>query len=437
MTETSQSQDKRKILRETAKGLGVLLLLVLMMMWLAGAFIDKVEPGAPAAKPQPGAWKTEKVRKRDFPLIIDQVGTVRAHTLAQVSSRIMAQVKEILVREGDVVVGSDAGGSVSGGKKTADKTISKAALQSSKGGAADSGSGTVLARLDDGEILARLRQAEAQIAAMEKAMEVGKSKLTAARAQVNSAQANRDNVLADFKRYQDLYRNQAATGQQLDHAKAQKDMAEAQLQAHEQEVRAAQGEIEGTEARKKQAEAAAAEARVLLGYTLIRAPFTGKVIKKTVDVGDMASPGQTLFIVEGESRPEIHANLSESLLPQLKVGEAMEVHVDALKRTFQGNLREIVPMSDPSTRTVLVKVSLPDDPGLVNGLFGRLRVPYGRYESLVVPMEAVREVGQLVLVEVVDSEGYAQRRFVTLGRRHEGVVEVLSGLKENEEVIVP
>jgi hypothetical protein len=83
--------------------------------------------------------------------MIDQVGTVRAHTLAQVSSRIMAQVKEILVREGDVVVVPMPGGVSPAARRRRIKQ-SQSTSQSSKGGAADSGSGTVLARLDDGEI---------------------------------------------------------------------------------------------------------------------------------------------------------------------------------------------------------------------------------------------------------------------------------------------
>jgi multidrug resistance efflux pump len=297
--------------------------------------------------------------------------------------------------------------------------------------------GTLLARLDDRDILARLHQAEAQVSALEKAVTVGKARLTAARAQVDAARAGRDNLLADFKRYEDLYRHQAATGQQLGQARAQKDVAESRVQAQQQEAQAAQGEIERTLAQKQQAEAAAAEARAMLEHTFIRAPFTGRVIKKGIEVGDMASPGQPLFVVQGTSSPELHAGLSESLLPRLTPGQDMNVHVDALNRTFVGKLREILPMSDPSTRTVLIKVSLPADPGLVNGLFGRVQVSSGVYESLVVPAEAVRQVGQLTLVEVVETDGIPRRRFVTVGKQHDGVVEVLSGLKAKEEVVLP
>ena len=64
-------------------------------------------------------------------------------------------------------------------------------------------------------------------------------------------------------------------------------------------------------------------------------------------------------------------------------------------------------------------------------------MPYGKYEALVAPKEAVREVGQLYLVNVLDHEGYPQRRFVTLGKDHGDLVEILSGLNEGEEVVFP
>ncbi len=408
MSEPPGKYVDRAILREAGKGLGVLGFLIVMMMWLAGAFVHKVASGPPASRPQPGKLNTVKVERRVYPLIIDQVGTLRAQNEAQVSSRIMAQVKEILVREGDNVVGSDGNGTP-----------------------------TIMARLDDRDIQAKLRQAQSQPMAMDRAVEVARAKVAAARAQVESTRAAKEKDLSDYRRYQDLRREQAATGQQLEHARAQKDIAEAQAAAALQEVQAAQGEIARAQAQKEQAEAAITEARAMLSYAVIQAPFTGQLVRKMVNVGDMASPGQPLFFLETPSRPELHAALSESLIQYLKTGQDLEVRIDALNLTSEGKIREIVPQSDPSTRTVLVKVSLPAERRLVNGLFGRLRIPYSQYDALVIPSKAVSEVGQLPLVEVIDMDGYPQRRFVTLGERHGDLIEVLSGLGEKEEVIIP
>lgn len=409
MSELPEDERRRKITKATLKASGAVLVLVLLMAWLAGGFVRKVRPG-PARPVEPvQGIRFQVVEKRTYPVIVDQVGTVKSRTEAQVSSRVMAQVKEILVREGD---------SVSGGDEA-------------------NGKATVMARLDDGDIRARLRQAEAQLSAVEKAKEIAGAHLGAVRAQAEAARANRGKALSDYNRYADLRRNQAATGQQVEHARALRDSTEAQLQGSIKETQAAHGEIERVTAQREMAEAAVAEARAMLQYTVIQAPFTGKVIRKSVNVGDMAAPGQPLFLVEVQSTPELHAHVTESLVPFLKTGQELSVRIDALDVSFQGILTEIVPRSDPATRTVLVKVSLPPDPRLINGLYGRLPILYDHYETVVVNVDSVQQSGQLDFVRVVDAGGGVSRRFVTLGQKREGFVEVLTGLKEGEKVVVP
>jgi HlyD family secretion protein len=408
MADSTHEKRSRNIMREAAKGLGVVVILIFLMMWLAGTFVSKVEPGPPAPKPPPPRLATQKVELRTFPLIIDQVGTVRAQTLAEVSSQIMAQVREIYVHAGDPVVGGGNG----------------------------SGPATIMSRLDDRDIQARLHQAESQVQAMRRTLEAAGAKLKAEQSQVEAAKANRDKALADYERYQTLYQNGAATGMQRDQYRAQKTVSEAQLSAALSTVQAARGAVETVQAQKKQAEAAVAQSQVMLSYTVIRAPFNGVVIQKKVDVGDMASPGQPLFVVETSSKPQLFSYIPETMVPRLKVGQKMDVQFDSLHKTLPGEVIEIEPRADPSTRTVLVKVSLSPYPALVNGLFGKLLVPRGTYKALVIPEKALREIGQLHLVEVLNREGYPERRFVIPGEHHDDMVEILSGLEENEEVVV-
>ncbi len=405
--DNSGKADSSKTGREILKGFGVVLLLLLLMMWLSGTFAGKVHPGPAIEKSKPVTLRTTKALKVRYPLLVEQAGTIRGEVEARVSSRIMAQVKEILVREGQ---------DVSGGEGASRPTL--------------------LAELDDRDAQARLRQAESQLAAAEKGIETARARLSATRAQATSARANAERASLDFKRFEALARENASTGQQFDHARAQRDSSTAQLQAASRDIEAAQSEFERMEAMRNAARAAVAEAQQGQAFTRIYAPFGGKLVKKMVDVGTMASPGQPLFLIETNRQPELQAFLSESLLPGLKTGQELEVRIDAINRSFPGTLREIVPQSDPGTRTILVKVSLPPDPQLVNGLFGRLRIPRGEYETLVVPAEAVRETGQLHTVEIADAGGGILRRFVTLGQRHDSLVEVLSGVRENEEVVL-
>ena len=380
--------------KEVLKGVGSLLLLLFMMAWLSGAFIGKVKPGeAKLPEPDIKPKETSQVREVTYPFEAEQVGTIRTKSDTWVSSRIMAQVKEILVSEGAFVKGLETG------------------------------TPTILARLDDRDLRAKVQQAESNLQAARRAVEMAK-------AQLSSAQAQRERVSADYQRYRELYKQGAATAQQLEHMRAQFITAEAQYSA-------ARSDLSRMEAQAAQAEAALAEARTMLDYTVIRAPFSGKVVKKTIEVGTMVSPGQPLFYIESPSQPELHAWVAESLIPFISVGERFDVTIDAIKRTIPGVVREIVPQSESPTRTVLVKIALPPDKELVNGLFGRFTISYGSYSTLVIPKKALREVGQVRIVHVRKSDGSISRRFVTVGRTHGDLVEVLTGLTAGEEVIVP
>ena len=388
--------------------------LIALMLWLSGTFIDKIRADTPAVAGGVGATRASPVRSqavemRVFPLTVDQVGTVQTRTRAEVAGRIMAQAREVGVHEGQTVTGPDAG---------------------------QDGKATVLARLDSRDIEAKLSQAQTQVVASEKALAGAAAQLAAAQAQQEAAEAQAAQALADFKRMESLHASGAVTSQQLDHARAQKDVAEAQVRAAVQQVVAVRSDAARLEAQKEQAVAAVREAQVMLSYTTIEAPFSGRLVRKTVDTGDMVMPGQPLFVIETSTEPELHAVVAESLVAGMKPDQKLDVRIDALQQTLPGTVREIVPQADPRTRTLLVKIALPPQPGLVSGQFGRLAVPTGTYQALVIPARAVRQVGQLQLVDVLDDKGVPHRRFVTLGRPHDDLVEVLSGLKPAERVVV-
>lgn len=386
--------------------------LIVLMLWLSGTFIDKIRADTPVkmGKGSPSAVKTQAVETRVFPLTVDQVGTVQTRMRAEVAGRIMAQTREVAVHEGQTVTGPEGG---------------------------QDGKATVLARLDGRDIEAKLSQAQTQVTAAEKALAGAAAQLAAAEAQRQAAEAQATQALTDFKRMEGLSASGAATSQQLDHARAQKDVAEAQVRAAVQQVVAVRSDAARLEAQKEQAVAAVREAQVMLSYTTIEAPFSGRLVRKTVEAGDMVMPGQPLFVIETSAEPELHGVVAESLVAGMKLDQKLDVRIDALQQTLQGTVREIVPQADPRTRTLLVKVALPPQPGLVSGQFGKLAVPTGTYQAMVIPARAVRRVGQLQLVDVLDDKGVPHRRFVTLGRPHEDLVEVLSGLKPAEQVVIP
>jgi len=137
---------------------------------------------------------------------------------------------------------------------------------------------------------------------------------------------------------------------------------------------------------------------------------------------------------------ELHANVPETLAPAVPVGTALTVRIDAAGVAARGTVREVVPQAQQASRSVLVKVTLPPSPSakpLLPGMFGRVEIPVGSVERLWVPRAAVRQVGQLDLVEVANLDGTLSRRFVRVGQESNGKVEVLSGLAAGERVALP
>jgi hypothetical protein len=110
--------------------------------------------------------------------------------------------------------------------------------------------------------------------------------------------------------------------------------------------------------------------------------------------------------------------------------------LDALGRTFEAAIGEVVPSVDAASRAYLVKIDLPAVPQLRSGLFGRARFVVGTQPVLAVPSSAVMERGQVQSVYVVEN-GAAHLRLVTIGRKFADRAEVLSGLNAGDQALSP
>jgi membrane fusion protein (multidrug efflux system) len=202
--------------------------------------------------------------------------------------------------------------------------------------------GAVLVQLDDAEYRVRLAQAEADLAAAEAAagsgQEVGQaeaqvqtasSQTAAGRAQVAAARATLERAEADFYRYEQLAEQQIVSQQNLDAARAAVAVARAQLVATERQAAAtgagvgnARAGVRLALARLAAARAARDNAALQLSYTRIAAPAGGTVAKKSVEVGQLVQPGQTLMSVVADTGVWVTANYKETQLHDVRVGRS-------------------------------------------------------------------------------------------------------------------
>lgn len=233
------------------------------------------------------------------------------------------------------------------------------------------------------------------------------------------AQAEAAHTLAEqnFQRFSRLFERQACSQLELDAALMQRDQAAGAV---------------------KQAKGAVASARSVSDETRLRAPFRGRVVDTLVDLGDLAAPGRPLVILHSLEGSEFWITVPEGEAAGLAVGQPVEVALDSRssRGRLAGSIHEVVPMADPATHSVSVRISLPES-DLLAGSHGRAWLPAGERAGLGIPREAVYRSGGLDLVCMVDEQGLARTRAVTLGETRDGRVEVLSGLAAGQRVVSP
>lgn len=181
-------------------------------------------------------------------------------------------------------------------------------------------------------------------------------------------------------------------------------------------------------------EAMVREAEVQLSYTELRAPFDGVIARKFVNAGDLANPGQPLLEVEGTTEFEIEACIPDSFAATLTPGAPFACESGGL--TFSGALKEVSSTADPATRSIGVKIAVPAGTAVRSGQYTRIRVPGAATRTLLVPAAAVSVSGQLERVFVANEGNRATLRLVKTGATRGDRIEVLSGLTENERVVL-
>lgn len=239
--------------------------------------------------------------------------------------------------------------------------------------------GELLATLDVREIQARLTQAQAML-----------------------EQAN-----ADLKRFSQLLGQQAVTQQEHDAAQA----------------------------RQRVAQASAQEARTMLSYATITAPVAGVITRKLADVGDLAAPGKPLLEIEDPRDLRLEVGVPEALIERIKQGATLPVRLAGIERELAGTVSEVAPSADPNSRTSLVKIDLPAQEQIRIGQFGRAVIPTAETTIVRVPLASLVVRGQMEIVFVVEQDK-ALMRLVKTGRRFADEVEIVSGLEEEEAVVI-
>jgi RND family efflux transporter MFP subunit len=249
---------------------------------------------------------------------------------------------------------------------------------------------------------------------------------------VERARAGYDDAHVVFTRLQAVVkaRPNLVAPQEMDSATGKDRSAASALAAAEAQVEIAKAEL--------------SKLKTMECYCRITAPFAGVITERFADSGALipagtssGGQGSALFRLSQNEKLRLDIPVSVSYAARVKPGDAVDVHIPALNQTFSGVVARTTQKVDTATRTLKVEVDVPNPsfkilPGMYAAASLRLDT---RKNTLVLPVEAVSR-GRNISVLVVNKEHKLEERAIGLGLETPAKVEVLSGLAENDLVLV-
>lgn len=346
--------------------------------------------------------KIEKVSPGVIDDLYEATGTVRSKTSSAVSSRILGSIIAIRVHEGDRVR-----------------------------------LGQTLVEIDSRDAATQLQNANAGMREAGAALEEIERNINAAQSAKAAAEANQALAASTFNRYKALFERRSVSPQEFDEIQAKHRVADAEAERANRVLSSLGARKNQVLAKIDQAKADVSGAKVSASYSRVTSPISGIITAKHVEIGAMATPGTPLITVEDDSHYRLEAEVEESRIGSIHTNDQVQVRIDALGQVeIAGRVSEILPTSDPASRSHTVKIDLPAQPALRSGSYGKAIFAVGQKQAITVPQRAISERGQLVSVFVVDESGTARLRLIKTGKSYGDRVEVLAGLADGERIVV-
>ncbi|MDI6601616.1 MAG: efflux RND transporter periplasmic adaptor subunit [Thermoanaerobacteraceae bacterium] len=268
--------------------------------------------------------------------------------------------------------------------------------------------GDVLFRIDDTDIQNQVKSAEAALNMAEANYTLNKQKY--------------EQSQADFARYEALYKEGAISQQQYEQTKL--SVSPDMLKLYEAQL--------------EQAQAAYNTAKTQLDNTVVTSPITGVVASKNINVGEMAASTMPSFVIVDNSSMFVEVNLTDSLINRVKPGDKVTVRIrEAEGQAVEGIVDTVAPAADQRTGLFPAKIKIDNKDGsLKAGMTATVVLPSETKNGVViVPKEAV-VIQNTVSVVFTVKDGKSVRNVVTTGISDDKNIEIVSGIKAGDEVIV-
>jgi RND family efflux transporter MFP subunit len=292
--------------------------------------------------------------------------------------------------------------------------------------------GQVLAILEVPELNAEVESAEASVRSRTE-------EIARAEQEVTRAKANHEALHSACRRLQE-----AAAGRPGLVAQQEIDDAVSKDRASEAQVAAAQAALSSAREQLAVAKGNRAQVSALLHYSRITAPFDGIITWRYADTGALVQAGtsnsnaQPVVKLSQTNVLRLRIPVPESLAAMVRDGQSADVRVQATNEHFTGKVSRYTESLDRSTRTMQVEVDVPNkDYRLSPGMYANVVLQLqNRPNALTVPVQALTRDNGKATVLVVNADNHVEQRQVLTGIEEPTRIEVLSGIKDGERVIV-
>jgi HlyD family secretion protein len=369
--------------------------------------------------------QTVQVQRRSLPITVSANGTVEPERSINISPVTSGRLKELLVKEADVVQ-----------------------------------QGQIIAYMDDSTLRGQLIQAQGQLASAQANLQLSKAgnrpeEILEAEAKLTEAQAGLREAESTFQQDTELYQAGAISKRELQTSQSSRDSAQAKVNQAQQGLAIQRAGSRQEEIARSQAEVDAAQGNVdyinsQLDNMIIRAPFSGVVIRKFADPGAFVAPttsasaensATSSSILSLGTKNQVTANVAETSIGRMRVGQAAIIKADAFPgKEFRGRVVEIAPQStvQQNVTSFEVKVSLTDPEALLrSGMNVDAVFQVGTLSNAVmVPTSAIvrRENETGLYVQKSDQSVVFQP--IETGTTVGGETEILSGLQGDEAILL-
>lgn len=296
-------------------------------------------------------------------------------------------------------------------------------------------------RVREGQVIAELEVPEMndELAKSSAVVDQASSELVAARDDQQRAEAAHQIAHLSYTRLVEVSQREKGLipQQEIDESHARDLVAEAQLSA-------TRSRLKVDENKMRVAKAEETRMKTLKNYVTIAAPFSGTITRRYANLGAMVQAGissqsQAMPLVRLSQLSTLRLSLPvpESLVPSIRQGQAVEVKVKSLNQSITGKVSRTSSRVDPSTRTMITEVDIPNASGkLVPGMYAEVALETAKHNDvLTVPLDAVERAGSATRVYIAAADGTVRVAPVQLGIEDARRAEILSGIAESDVVI--